>query len=92
MLLPALLLVVFGAAAAPAASLREKPRHYKTNSKRVEGMVNVHIIPHTHDDVGEEASRAQPRPTSRSSPHPAAPKRKTSNRPFPPKTVPRRVA
>ena len=41
---------VASTAAAPAALLREKPRHYKTNSKRVEGKINVHIIPHTHDE------------------------------------------
>ena len=29
-----------------------RSRVYKTNSQRVEGKVNVHIIPHSHDDVG----------------------------------------
>lgn len=31
---------------------RSKPARYITNATRRAGMVNVHIVPHSHDDVG----------------------------------------
>jgi alpha-mannosidase len=41
----ALLVLAPAACAAP-------PRKYNTEPRRVDGMVNVHIVPHSHDDVG----------------------------------------
>ena len=39
-------------AALLAAAAAAPPAKYDTTPRRVEGMVNVHIIPHSHDDVG----------------------------------------
>ena len=42
------LLVAAGLGALAAAA---PPASYNTVPRRVEGMVNVHIVPHSHDDV-----------------------------------------
>ena len=42
------------------------PSKYNTDAKRVEGKINVHIIPHSHDDVG--ACFLPPAPLARGAP------------------------
>jgi len=39
------------AAAGLALAAAAPPASYNTVPRRVEGMVNVHIVPHSHDDV-----------------------------------------
>ena len=49
--------VLFLAATARAAP----PAKYNTMPVRVEGMVNVHIVPHSHDDVRNIFSKTRAR-------------------------------
>jgi hypothetical protein len=54
------LLVAAGLALAAAAP----PASYNTVPRRVEGMVNVHIVPHSHDDVRAPSSLRRAQPTN----------------------------
>jgi len=53
--------ILFLAATARAAP----PAKYNTMPVRVEGMVNVHIVPHSHDDVRNIFSKTRARPRLR---------------------------
>lgn len=39
-------------ASLPAGQKLQRPREYNTTSSRVRGVLNLHLVPHTHDDVG----------------------------------------
>lgn len=41
----------------PLSGSLAAPSHYNTGAKRVEGVVNVHIVVHSHDDVGARSAR-----------------------------------
>jgi hypothetical protein len=48
--------VPYPSLSSPLGSLAA-PSHYNTGAKRVEGVVNVHIVVHSHDDVGARSAR-----------------------------------
>jgi alpha-mannosidase len=49
---PAPLLAAAAGLALALSASAARPAKYNTTPRRVEGMVNVHIVPHSHDDVG----------------------------------------
>jgi hypothetical protein len=72
------LLVAAGLALAAAAP----PASYNTVPRRVEGMVNVHIVPHSHDDVRHVSLRgAAPSTGSRAAPSPRAARNRLTRTP-----------